>query len=184
MVHKCWVLVHVREFHRKLPKQSIVMFPHKLNFILYKRALITLQNKIRNWLKRRKACRNAMNWIMSGLEGHASAANVIRKNWRVRMFNKTMSTFVFICAIYWRSIDDEKDWRIVQLQAWYRGSIVRLHKWRVEEQPRIIYRKANKIQALWWRYRTRCWYIPFKRKKKMFNASWRKMIYHSCCHLH
>ena len=52
---------------------------------------------------------------MSGLEGHATAANVIRKNWRVRMFNKTMSTFVFICAIYWRTIDDEKDWRIVQL---------------------------------------------------------------------
>ena len=168
MAHKYWVLVHAREFHRNLLKVQSVgrMFPHKLNYILYRRALITLQCKIRNWLKRRRACRKAMSWIMSGLEGHATAANVIRKNWRVRMFNKTMSTFVFICAIYWRTIDDEKDWRIVQLQAWYRGSIVRLHKWRVEEEPRIIYRKANKIQALWWRYRIRCWYLPFKEKKK------------------
>jgi hypothetical protein len=185
MVHKYWVLVHAREFHRKLVKvQSIGrMFPHKLNFILFKRALITLQTKIRSLMKRRRACRRTLNWILSGLEGHAVAANVIRKNWRIRMFNKTMSTFVFICAIYWRSIDDEKDWRIVQLQSWYRGAIVRLHKWRREEEPRIIYRKANKIQALWWRYKSRCWYVPFKKKKKMFMRAWRKFMFESCCHL-
>ncbi len=185
MAHKYWVLVHAREFHRKLLKVQSVgrMFPNKLNYILFKRALITLQEKIRSWLKRRRACRRAMNWILSDLEGHAVAANIIRKNWRIRMFNKTMSTFVFICAIYWRSIDDEKDWRIVQLQSWYRGSIVRLHKWRREEQPRILIRKATKIQAVWWRYKARCWYVPFKKKKKMFNRAWRKFIFESCCHI-
>lgn len=185
MAHKYWVLVHAREFHRRLLKVQSVgrMFPHKLNFILFKRALVTLQGRTRSWLKRRRACRRAMNWILSDLEGHAVAANIIRKNWRIRMFNKTMSTFVFICAIYWRSIDDEKDWRIVQLQSWYRGSIVRLHKWRVEEKPRIIARKATKIQALWWRYKARCWYVPFKKKKKMFNRAWRKFMFESCCHM-
>jgi len=117
MAHKIWVLVYAREFNRKhVLVQSIGrMFPPKLNYILYRRALITLQLKIKNYCKRRNDVKKRMLFMLSALEGHTVAANVIRKNWRVRMFNKTMSTFIFICAIYWRTIEDEKDWRIIQV---------------------------------------------------------------------
>ncbi len=118
MAHKIWVLVYAREFTRKHIKvQSIGrMFPSKLNYILFRRSLITLQIKVKNFIKRKRDVRKRIDFMLSALEGHSVAANVIRKNWRIKMFNKQMSTFIFICAIYWRTIDDEKDWRIVQLQ--------------------------------------------------------------------
>ena len=184
MAHKYWVLHHARIFHKKLLQvQSIGrMFPVKLQYILTRRSVVTFQIHIKNYLKRKRDCRAAIARIMFALDGENEAANVIRKNWRIRMFNKTMSSFIFVCAIYWRTLDDEKDWRTVQLQAWWRGSRVRLVNWRVREIPRIIYRAAAKIQALWHRYKVRCWYLPYKAKLKKQMACWRHCLA-SCCRL-
>ncbi len=59
---------------------------------------------------------------------------------------------------------------------------MRLRVWRIREAPKILVRKANKIRALWWRYKTRLWYVPWKAKKKSKMAVWRRAI-QSCCHL-
>jgi len=184
MVHKYWVLYYVRIFHKRLIQvQSIGrMFPPKLTYILTRRSIITFQIKIRRILKRKRDCRAAMDRIFMSLEGEAIAANVIRKNWRIKMFNKQMSTFVFICAIYWRTLDDEKDWRVFQLQAWWRGSAVRLACWRVREIPKIIFRKATKIQALWNRYRARCMFLILRKMLKRQMVAWRLWT-RSCCRL-
>jgi hypothetical protein len=184
MAHKIWILHYARIFNKKhILIQSVGrMFPHKLTFILTKRSIITLQIKIRNYLKRRRGCRGCIQYLIREIGGQESSANVIRKNWRIKMFNKQMSTFVFICAIYWRTLDDEKDWRQVQLQAWWRGQMVRNENWRIRELPKMRERKALKIQSIWYRYLTRCWYIPFKKKLKYHMTLWRKWV-NSCCHM-
>lgn len=185
--HLAWkyrIILAAREFHRKhVLIQSVGrMFPQKLNYILFRRAITTLQIRAQNYMRTRRQVRRCMVWMISSLEGHSDAANVIRKNWRIKMFNKHMSKFIFICACYWRAIEDEKDWRVVQLQAWLRGAMVRLRVWRIRDYPMMLERMATRVQATWWMMKSRRQFYIMRRKRKRETQFFR-IVTSKCCRL-
>ena len=182
LVWRAELVYAARRVHRHIIKAQSGgrMLPIKINFWLYRRAIRTLQIRFLNYFKRRRAAARALARILDKLDSRTVAANVIRKNWRIRMFNKKMSGYVFFCCIVWRSRDDDKDWRLLMLQSWYRGSIVRLHKWRRDQIPIAANRSALRIQRLYRGAVARRFFRARRRLLKRQMAAWRFLVSKPC----
>lgn len=184
LVWKYMVIVEARKTHKLLLKAQSIgrMFPPKLNYWLYRRAIMTLQVRFLNYYRRKKASARLLESIVSKLERKEVNASFIQKNWRIRCFNKQMAPYVFFCCIVWRSRQDERDWRLVMLQAWYRGSIQRLKQWRLDQVPIRRNGASTKIARIWWGYTARRFYASHKRRLKSGTAFWRRVT-QKCCAL-
>lgn len=182
LVWRAELIYAARRVHRHITAAQSAgrMFPIKLNFWLYRRAIRTLQVRFLKYMKRLRAARQAIGRILDKLDGRILAANKIRKNWRIKMFNKKMSGYVFFCCIVWRSRDDEKDWRLLMLQSWYRGSIVRLRKWRREQIPIIANRSVLRVQRLYRGFVARRLFCVLRRRLKRHMVIWRALIAKPC----
>lgn len=189
LVHKYVIILQARIVHRHIVKvQSIVrMFNRKVDYTLIKRAVYTLQHRIRNWMKRLNCAKKIVyDWI-GLMERKTEAANKIRKLYRTIQFNTTMSSYILVCAHWW-NMDTETRWyNSTVIQKYFRGFIVRLRIKRANELPGILYRAAARIQGLirgcLWRGvgalgigTLNCKPSPFanyRRKKKFYLAKWK-----------
>ena len=184
LVWKYRVILDARKTHRHILKAQSIgrMFPYKLNYWLYRRSIKTIQVRFLNYFRRRQASHRAINSIVSKLECKAVSAAKIQKNWRIRQFNKQMAPYVFFCCIVWRTRDDERDWRIVMVQSWYRGSIQRIKQWRLDQIPIVRNRAAKSIQKVFRGWASRRVSSVRNARLKSQMAFWRR-ITRRCCAL-
>ena len=175
LFHKYIIMSAARKLHRQiLMVQSVVrMFARKVDYIFVRRSVVTIQHKLQNWNKRRECARSVIENFISRRELEDMSANVIRKLYRVKKFNREMSSYMHLCAV-WHRIDlDDRIYHAGIIQKYYRGFIVRLRIARKNARPGIEFRAATKIQSIArWRI-VHEWFPRFKKRKVFAMRKWK-----------
>ena len=184
LVWKYTLIVEARKTARHIRKAQSVgrMFPHKLYYWLFRRAVMTLQVRFKNYYRRRMCARRIIDNMYLRMELKDICTAKIQKNWRIRQFNKQMAPYIFFCCIVWRSRDDERDWRLVMLQAWARGSIVRRRKWHTQQVANTEREAAVKISKAYRGWHSRRINFAQLSLFKNYSRFWRRVT-NRCCAL-
>ena len=153
LVHKYIIVQAARRLHRQiLATQGFArMIPHRVPYRDFLYALGVLQRKWRFYKERMDRQRHKEFLIAENLRVEAErrhvAARILQRNLKAALFNKQMAPYIFMCCIYYRSEYDEQKWYSTMLQRYWRGYIVRLHKWRRDDRARLEFESASRIAA-------------------------------------
>lgn len=151
LVYKYILVSAARRVRRCIVKvQSIArMFPIRLTFVLTREGFMKFQRKFLNYWARRQASRRALNWIVDRMEMRLQSFDIIQRNWKAHYFNKMMSKFMHVCAIFHRTEYDDNKWYSELIQKRWRGYMVRLKRYRQVNGPKWRLLGAIKIQSQW-----------------------------------
>jgi hypothetical protein len=150
IIHKLMVLSKARKLHKQIVAvQSIGrMFPRRFIYKLTRQAFVTFQIRMRNYCKRKAACRKSLARIVDTICLKDDSAVTIQKNWKAIMFNRLVVEFTCVCAHYYAGDIVGNNWRVTKVQALARGYIVRAKLYQDRSQPLARKRAAIAIQRI------------------------------------
>ena len=193
--HLSWKLLGlecIRKLQRKIVKiqANIRRFGKRLNYLLFKQAIIKLQIIFRNYCKRLKIKEEKMKQDMVWREVSILAVQIIEKNWLIHKYNSTMSSYILFCAEYATLETREIDRQITNVQRVWRGYWIRLNlSMGFVKRPfingvyRSKYKYARRIQSLWRSHYSRRLTYPFITKIRKFHFKWRQFTIIKRCRL-
>ena len=115
---RCIILVHARR--RKVVivrlQSHIRRFGCRLNYLLFRIAIIKLQRKFRIWRWKETTSKARALEEKNRRKVFKEAALVIEYNYRATKFNKSMAPFMLLCAAYVSAADAEVHWKVNNVQ--------------------------------------------------------------------
>lgn len=153
------------------------MLTKRLPFLRAKRGIILFQKRIRRRFKYSIITRKVISGIITTIERREAGAMKLQRNFKAQMFNKTMSKFMLVCAIYYRTECDLQNWYSSIIQRYWRGYACRLRLYHERMAPFKVDMAMTRLQARWRRKKTQQWYKLYKRSKKRIMRRWRALLW-------
>jgi hypothetical protein len=77
------------------------------------------------------------------------SVRIIQKNWKARLFNREISSFLLYCGIVQYSEFQEKEWNSTIVQKRFRGFLIRKKRYEQKTENEKWNENAIKVQTLW-----------------------------------
>lgn len=177
LAYKYTIISSARKFHRHiLAAQAFCrMIIPRLDFLCFRRGMVSLQIKARYFIKKQREddkLEKEKERQRQEIIRINKAASKIARNIKAIQFNKMMSPYILMCCIVFRNDYDERNWSSMIIQKRWRGFIVRLKKFRVDDYDNMIFRKARRIQVLVRRFISNVKVKPILVKRKRAYRGW------------